>query len=103
MLAELLGGIDGEQHGLVLAFVWTILFVVELDHPHVVALHDEISSLGHGLSLCGSRLYHNVAANGMVPGRPSQENLATAAETPRCAVPGEESSPCYRSGAPDEA
>jgi hypothetical protein len=51
VLAELLRGVDGEQHGLVLALVGAELLVVELDHPHVTVLDDEIPSLSHGLPL----------------------------------------------------
>src|SRR5262245_44511472 len=47
VLTELLRGFDGEQHRLVTALVGAVFLVIELDHPGVAVLDDEIARLRH--------------------------------------------------------
>src|SRR5215203_4622664 len=59
VLPELLRRIDRKEHGLVLALVRAVLFVFELDHPHVVVLDDHISSVSHWPPLSLGDGYHS--------------------------------------------
>src|SRR6185312_4288187 len=46
--AELPGRIDSEHHGLILALVWAIFFIVVLDKPLVLIANDEVAGCRHG-------------------------------------------------------